>query len=56
VFCGSIAGFVVLDAKSGETLTIGRVDEVPHSVCIHIYMCVCIHVYMCVYTCMYMYI
>ena len=27
VFCGSIAGFVVLDAVSGETLHVGRVDE-----------------------------
>ena len=27
VFCGSIAGFVVLDAITGETINIGRVDE-----------------------------
>jgi WD40 repeat protein len=27
VFCGSIAGFVVVDAKSGENMTVGHVDE-----------------------------
>jgi len=27
VFCGSIAGFIVLDALSSETLAVGSVDE-----------------------------